>query len=215
MRSSLADSDVDCRRRSLETAILDPSVETDDPDRHAGNGERIPRFVGSKGGAGVWQRIISEMPPHSVYVEPFVGKGIVALNKKPAPSTIVIDADPAAPGLLLPGTNAVNGDAISNLKFLATQGMDRTWARLCRSALPGERASAAAQGDDPHRHQGRLACYRSPLAQFPGTVRLSRHPLAWPEFPGARTDQAQETALENPARVHVTTRPRGRPRRHW
>lgn len=28
------------------------------------------KFVGSKGGAGVWQRIISEMPPHATLHRP-------------------------------------------------------------------------------------------------------------------------------------------------
>jgi len=121
MRSTLAASDVDCRRRSLETAIRESQLA-----------RGFPRFVGSKGGAGVWQRIISEMPPHAVYVEPFAGKGIVALNKKPATSTIVIDADPAAPAFQsipaagLSGLRVICGDAISQLTSLRPT-MNRSW----------------------------------------------------------------------------------------
>lgn len=53
-------------------------------------------LTGTKGGAGVWQRIISEMPEHEVYVEPFWGRGTIARRKRPARHTIGIDTDPAA-----------------------------------------------------------------------------------------------------------------------
>ena len=59
------------------------------------------RWVGSKGAAGVWQSIVSAMPPHAVYIEPFLGKGVVMQRKRPAASSIGIDSDGAAPGLSL------------------------------------------------------------------------------------------------------------------
>jgi hypothetical protein len=62
------------------------------PEMARGSG----RFVGSKGGAGVWQRIISEMPPHDLYVEAFAGTGQVLLHKRPARASIAIDSDAAA-----------------------------------------------------------------------------------------------------------------------
>lgn len=55
------------------------------------------KFVGSKNGSGVWQRIISEMPPHRVYVEPFAGTGVIGQKKKPAACSIFIDDDPRCP----------------------------------------------------------------------------------------------------------------------
>lgn len=51
---------------------------------------------GTKGGSGVWQRIISEMPWHEVYIEPFWGRGTIARKKLPARYTIGIDLDEAA-----------------------------------------------------------------------------------------------------------------------
>lgn len=51
-------------------------------------------YPGAKGGAGVYQAIVNAMPPHRTYVEAFVGSGQILLRKKPAASTIVIDADP-------------------------------------------------------------------------------------------------------------------------
>lgn len=51
-------------------------------------------FTGAKGGAGIAEWIISQMPPHSVYVEPFLGTGAVMRRKAPARISIGIEADP-------------------------------------------------------------------------------------------------------------------------
>jgi len=54
-------------------------------------------YNGGKGQDGVYQRIISQMPPHSRYVEAFVGGGAIMKAKRPAAHwTIAIDADPEA-----------------------------------------------------------------------------------------------------------------------
>lgn len=52
-------------------------------------------YPGSKAGAGVWQKIISEMPPHDLYIEPFAGSAQVFRRKRPSPASIVIDTDAA------------------------------------------------------------------------------------------------------------------------
>lgn len=44
----------------------------------------------------MWQRIISEMPEHDVYIEPFWGRGTIAKRKRPARYTIGVDLDPSA-----------------------------------------------------------------------------------------------------------------------
>jgi site-specific DNA-adenine methylase len=41
-------------------------------------------YPGGKGGAGVYQAIINQMPPHEVYIEPFLGAGSVLRTKRPA-----------------------------------------------------------------------------------------------------------------------------------
>jgi len=53
-------------------------------------------LTGTKGGSGVWQRIISEMPAHDVYIEPFWGRGTIAKKKRPAQYTVGVDLYPAA-----------------------------------------------------------------------------------------------------------------------
>lgn len=74
-------------------------------------------YKGGKAGAGVYQQIINQIPPHEVYIEPFLGGGAVLLAKRPASSSIAIDAD-ASVNCSLPGVTFINGDAISYLRKL-------------------------------------------------------------------------------------------------
>lgn len=53
-------------------------------------------YPGGKAGAGVYQAIINQMPPHDTYIEPFLGAGAVIRRKRPAAQNIGIDADPVA-----------------------------------------------------------------------------------------------------------------------
>ena len=50
-------------------------------------------YPGGKAGAGVYQRIINQIPPHDVYIEPFLGDGAVLRRKRPASVSIGVDAD--------------------------------------------------------------------------------------------------------------------------
>lgn len=92
-------------------------------------------YPGGKAGAGVYQTIINLMPPHDLYVEPFIGGGAVMLHKRPAPASIVIDADAdvaarwqacAGRGRFA-GVIAIHGDASSSIRML---GVDRPGALI-------------------------------------------------------------------------------------
>jgi hypothetical protein len=51
-------------------------------------------YPGGKSGSGVYQTIINQMPPHEIYIEPFLGGGAVMKYKKPARlANIAIDMD--------------------------------------------------------------------------------------------------------------------------
>jgi len=52
-------------------------------------------YPGGKNGAGVYQTIINLMPPHRVYIEPFLGGGAILRLKRPAAVTVGLDLDPA------------------------------------------------------------------------------------------------------------------------
>ena len=53
-------------------------------------------YPGGKGGSGVWQAIINQQPPHTLYAEPFLGGGSVMRMKRPAAENIGIDDDLSA-----------------------------------------------------------------------------------------------------------------------
>ncbi len=55
----------------------------------------IARYPGSKTGSGLIQKIVSLMPEHDRYVEPFVGGGAILESKRPARVTLAGDADRA------------------------------------------------------------------------------------------------------------------------
>lgn len=51
------------------------------------------QYPGGKNASGVYQRIINQIPPHTTYIEPFLGFGAIMRLKKPADCSIGIDAD--------------------------------------------------------------------------------------------------------------------------
>lgn len=50
-------------------------------------------YPGSKGGNGVWQRIIAQIPTHDLYVEAFAGSAQVFKRMRPPSAAILIDCD--------------------------------------------------------------------------------------------------------------------------
>jgi hypothetical protein len=78
-------------------------------------------YPGGKNGSGVYQWIINQIPPHDLYVEPFLGGGAILLAKRPALASIAIDVD-AAPVRKFDG----HGDAlgIPRLMVLQKDGID-------------------------------------------------------------------------------------------
>ncbi|MHB8953542.1 MAG: hypothetical protein ACYC4U_11280 [Pirellulaceae bacterium] len=116
---------------------LDPATSADDAAAGvSGSGDARSRIVssskltGTKGGSGVWQRIISEMPEHDVFIEPFWGRGTITKAKRPAAITIGIDLDPDA---------ISDGDGHA-MMFLA-DGVQwlKDYFRLCPSPAGGSR----------------------------------------------------------------------------
>lgn len=80
-------------------------------------------YPGSKAQAGVFHRIIGQMPPHSVYVEPFAGSAAVFFAKARAESSILIDRSQACIARLSAvgrsaGVNVIQGDALEALPAL-------------------------------------------------------------------------------------------------
>lgn len=82
-------------------------------------------YPGGKGGAGVYQTIINQFPPHKTYIEAFLGGGAIMLAKKPAPLyNYGIDLSQEAldnfPRGIIPELYLTCGDAIKYLKEWCT-----------------------------------------------------------------------------------------------
>ena len=81
-------------------------------------------YPGGKSGAGVYQTIINHMPPHDIYIEPFLGAGAIINHKKPARINIGIDIDPYVKRLWKDDVieNVHDADILTHdgLKFLQT-----------------------------------------------------------------------------------------------
>lgn len=74
-------------------------------------------YPGGKNGGGAYQTLINLMPPHSVYIEPFLGSGAVMRMKRPAKVNIGLDLDGEALAIARTaifvehaGENGKNGD---------------------------------------------------------------------------------------------------------
>lgn len=52
-------------------------------------------YPGGKNAEGMVQWIINQLPPHDVYIEPFVGSGAVLRAKRPALASVAVDIDQA------------------------------------------------------------------------------------------------------------------------
>jgi hypothetical protein len=84
-------------------------------------------YPGGKGGAGVYQTIINLMPPHRVYIEPFLGSARVMRAKLPADRNIGIDVDGetiAQVQKLLTSAELTSGDGVAFLERFKWQGAE-------------------------------------------------------------------------------------------
>lgn len=125
-------------------------------------------YPGGKNGEGAWQRIINQIPPHQVYIEPFLGSGAVLRRIRPARWSIGIDRDPAA--------IAAFGDAVPESdrgpgELLACDGID--WLQHFGESFDGREFVYA---DPPYLRSARsrpAAIYRFELDRQ-GHERLLR-----------------------------------------
>jgi DNA adenine methylase len=85
-------------------------------------------YPGGKGQAGTYQKIINQMPPHEVYIEPFFGGGAVMRHKRPARINIGVDLDGSSIGIFgdeVPSKlQFFEGDGISFLEAYRFRGLE-------------------------------------------------------------------------------------------
>lgn len=82
------------------------------------------RYPGGKGISGVYQRLINKIPPHRVYIEPYLGGGALMRYKLPAEINIGLDVDPAVTRLWndIGGIHVLCEDAILYLTNYTFKG---------------------------------------------------------------------------------------------
>jgi DNA adenine methylase len=94
-------------------------------------------YPGGKAGSGVYQTLINLMPPHDVYIEPFLGGGAVMRLKRPAAVNIGIDLDPQALKLAMgPGRRRSPVPAMRGCQGVGMRG--NAWKVSADSADPGD-----------------------------------------------------------------------------
>lgn len=154
----------------------------------------LRHYPGAKNGAGVFQQIISAMPPHEVYIEPFLGTGAVVRRKRPARSSIVIDRDAAAVDAFdssaLPGCIAIVGDGSSFLKRYPWTGQELVYCD------PPYLKTVRSCKEDYYKHEFTDDDHRSLLAILADLG--SRWPAspARPLTPAASADRASDAGAD-------------------
>jgi len=120
-------------------------------------------YPGGKATDGVYQAIINQMPPHTLYIEAFLGGGAIMLKKKPAATNVGIDADMQAltafPAGMVQGVTLIHADSLA---WLAAHG----------PTLP---ASALIYADPPYLMETRRSqrqLYRYEMAERDEHERL-------------------------------------------
>lgn len=127
------------------------------------------RYPGGKNVAGCYQKIINQIPPHSLYVEPFAGSAAIARLKRPAAATILLDLDPGAIAGLAGMAGGGSGTAAGNGR---SAGADRHGGNGGASSF-GLGSSVLGLGEDPSPKTQDLQ------ALPPHTTVLEADALAW------------------------------------
>ena len=101
------------------------TLDTIDRNNYAMSMTTSTTYPGGKAGDGVYQRIISQIPPHETYVEAFLGGGAIMRFKRPADRNIAVEKD--ADVLLafdtpIPNLTKINANAIEWLKTYKFSG---------------------------------------------------------------------------------------------
>ena len=160
-----------------------PDLATSDVTiaRSAEGGEGLTTYVGGKNGAGVWQRLISQMPPHRVFVEAFLGSGAIIRRKRPASANIGLDIDPD----VIAAHRRVQRQGLFSFRCVdALDWLDRTWDAdafiYCDPPYLGEaRAGMQARykhemlGEDAHRQLLQILTSTQAMVMISGYA----HPL--------------------------------------
>ncbi len=120
----------------------------------------LTTYPGGKNAGGAYQNIINLIPPHSIYVELFLGSGAVWRHKKPASRSYVVEKDcgilQQAKAADVENTDYLSGDAV---EFICHR------AKIISSALAS--AETFIYADPPYLPETRTsgAMYKHELTE--------------------------------------------------
>lgn len=137
-------------------------------------------YLGAKSGAGVFQAVIAQMPPHDVYLELFAGTLAVMRTKPRAGREIALEIDSATIDAFPPPAHVelIVGCALDFLRTFDFAGLGRVLIYADPPYLPSTRTSRHA-----YRHELTEAQHRQLLALLKGlpanvAVMISGYPSA-------------------------------------
>lgn len=142
------------------------------------------RYPGGKNNASTWKWILSHMPPHAFYAEPFFGSGGVFRRKPPALESYLIEQDGDVVAWMRrsawPGAEVVHGCGTEWL-LANVQRIDQEWLVYCDPPyLPETRVK---QKIYRHEMTKRDHCkLLGVLSGFPARVMISGYPSALYEY---------------------------------
>lgn len=137
-------------------------------------------YPGGKSGAGVYQTIINQIPPHEVYIEAFAGGGAILRLKRPAVSSIAIDIDPAGLDSLRQksplSTIFKNCDAVPFLRDYSWSGKEFVYCDppYLMDTRSTKRRLYRYEFSTEKEHRSLLSC----LQTIPADVMISGYPNA-------------------------------------
>lgn len=149
----------------MSPLLSTPAIGRDAESEHSAGNDTISTTAaatlkvrttpGAKAGAGIYQRIINQIPPHKFYLEPFLGTGAVMWAKLPAHRDVGVD---------------INGVTMSaaQKRFAGrrgTQFLQMSGLTLLES-LAAEMMSAADDAGNGHTR----------VSPFPGTRAIDTEP---------------------------------------
>jgi DNA adenine methylase len=136
-------------------------------------------YLGSKSASGAYQAIIAAMPPHDIYIEPFLGSGAVLLNKPKSSVSIGVDKNGYASGRIdksnYEGLQLIQGDGVDYIAKFDYAGSGRVFIYCDPPYVLSTRGKARYEYDFTDQDHIELA---SVLKSLPASIMLSGYPSA-------------------------------------
>ena len=132
-------------------------------------------YLGSKGASGAYQLIIGLMPPHTTYIEAYLGSGVVMKKKPRSARSVGLDlCAKALADFSCEGVETYQADAIGYLKTFDYESAGETLVYCDPPYLPETRTSKERYNYE-YTREDHIRLLRT-LRELPAQVILSGYP---------------------------------------